>query len=79
MFLTALGAAAETARRAPALVTAAAWGLVFVGPLLTVWIEMDLTSNEPCDKFRQFIMPAFKFRGAIILIIFRFIRTLLRV
>ena len=36
-----------------------------------------LTFIEPCDKFRQFIMLVFQFHGEVILIIFRFIRTLL--
>lgn len=49
-----------------------------IGQTFSLWVQTTyLTFIEPCDKFRQFIMLAFQFHGEVILVIFRFIRTLL--
>lgn len=52
--------------------------MAHIGQPFSLWVQTTyLTFIEPCDKFRQFIMLVFQFHGEVILIIFRFIRTLL--
>lgn len=54
----------ETVFSTLALVAAVGWGMFYVGVPLSPQIKSTyLTSIEPGDKFRQFIMPAFKFHG----------------
>ena len=54
------------------------WGMAYIGLPFSLWVQTtSVTLIEPCDTFRQFIMLAFQFHGEVILIIFRFIRTLL--
>lgn len=76
-FWIALGVTVEAAFSAPVWCQRGRGHGLFRPALLSLGTDYFFNIIEPCDTFRQFITLAFQFHGEVILIIFRFIRTLL--